>query len=133
LERRNWAQETIKHQTVATYTWVLIALAVLMGATIAAKFVDLGHGGNLIVALIIASIKATLVVMFFMNVKGGTRLITIWAALGFIWLLLMGGIFMDYRTRHWVEVPGWQWSPSNSQDPEYIRKQADKVGEPAGH
>ena len=51
--------------------WMLIAvLAALMGLTILTVSVtnfDLGSQGNLIVAMVIATIKATLVVTFFMH------------------------------------------------------------------
>jgi hypothetical protein len=43
-------------------------------------------------------VKAFLVIRNFMNLRGSTPLTVLWAALGFIWLLLMGGIFLDYRT-----------------------------------
>lgn len=65
-------------------------------------------GINLIVAMIVAVSKATAVVLFFMNVRNGTKLTYLWASLGFIWALLMGGVFMDYQTRHWVFHQGWQ-------------------------
>jgi caa(3)-type oxidase subunit IV len=141
LERRNWAQETITHQTVATYWKVFAGLAFFMLATIGAAKLDFahmdmfaanpfwGHALNLIIALVIASIKVTLVVCFFMNAKGGTKLIGVWAALGFIWLPLMGGIFMDYSTRQWVPSPGWQYTPSGTQDPEEVEAQIKKVME----
>lgn len=95
------------------YFIVYIALMVLLAATVGAYYVDLNrltglHWPNLILALLIAISKATLVVLFFMNVRGSTRLTWLWAALGFIWLLLMGGIFMDYQSRAWVDSSGWQ-------------------------
>jgi caa(3)-type oxidase subunit IV len=139
LERRNWAQETITHQTPRTYALVALGLAVLMGITIAFGKIDfagmsifaanpvMGHALNLIIALSIASLKVWLVVNFFMNARGGTKLIGVWAALGFIWLPLMGGIFMDYSTRHWVPSPGWQYTPSGTQDPEAVEKQIKDV------
>jgi len=79
--------------------FVLFAVLPLIGAI---------KGINLIVALIIAIIKAALVVLIFMNVKGSTKLTWLWAALGFIWLLILAGIFMDYQTRIWEPIPGWQ-------------------------
>jgi caa(3)-type oxidase subunit IV len=140
LERRNWAQETIRHQSVATYWKTFGLLAFCMVATIVFGKIDLattvfsanplmGHALNLIIALAIASFKVWLVVNFFMNARGGTKLIGVWAALGFIWLPLMGGIFMDYSTRHWVPSPGWQYTPSGTQDPEDVEAQINKVME----
>ena len=47
---------------------VLGALLILTGITVGASFVDLGHF-NVWVALIIASIKGSLVLMYFMHMK----------------------------------------------------------------
>ncbi|GAB4456590.1 MAG: hypothetical protein OHK0029_14840 [Armatimonadaceae bacterium] len=106
----------IKHPDLKTYFLTYLALMFLLAVTVGLYFIDLSHlvpipGINLIVALIVAVIKAGLVVTFFMNIKGGTRLIYLWALLGFIWLLLMGGIFMDYLTRQAVDQSGWQTLP----------------------
>ncbi|MDX1932117.1 MAG: cytochrome C oxidase subunit IV family protein [Capsulimonadales bacterium] len=106
--------EHINHPNPGILTVIYFALLGLLVVTVGLYSVDLQKvikfvpGINLIVALIVAVIKAALVVWFFMNVRGGTRLIALWAFLGFIWLLFMGGIFMDYLTRHWVDQAGWQ-------------------------
>jgi cytochrome c oxidase subunit 4 len=52
-----------------TYLNVLAALAVGTVLTVGASLVDLGHWGNIILGLVIATIKASLVVMFFMHLK----------------------------------------------------------------
>lgn len=105
--------EHIQHPTVGTLVVIYLILLGLLGVTVGLYYVDLSKGipipgVNLIVALIVAVIKATLVVYYFMNVKGSTRLTVLWAVLGFIWLLLMGGIFMDYQSRQWVDQSGWE-------------------------
>ncbi len=58
-------------------------------------------------ALVIALAKATLVVMFFMHVKGSTPLIKLAAAGGFFWLLIFFAFMLsDYMERAtWVS--GW--------------------------
>ncbi len=86
--------------------------------TVLAAFYDIQHivglpGLNIIAAMTIAVIKATLVVMFFMHVKGGTRLTSLWAVTGFIWLFLMFlMIGTDYYARnsmHGEATPnGWE-------------------------
>ncbi len=95
------------------YFLVFGALMVLLGITVGLYYVDFNKitgwsWPNIILALFIAIVKASLVVLFFMNVRGSTRLTWLWAALGFIWLLLMGGIFMDYQSRAWIDSSGWQ-------------------------
>lgn len=83
------------------------ALLVLMALTIAASYAHLGVMNN-VVAMVIAVTKATLVVLFFMQVRYGTKLTWLWAGLGFVWFLLMFGILSDYISREWLPVQGWQ-------------------------
>lgn len=52
-----------------SYVNVLLALAVLTIVTVAVSHVHLGRAGNIGVGLLIATIKASLVVMFFMHLK----------------------------------------------------------------
>ena len=52
---------------LSVYIGVGTALFVLTGVTIAATYVDLGGTGNLILAMLIATVKASLVVLFFMH------------------------------------------------------------------
>lgn len=92
---------------ISTYTKVLLALLVLMVVTIALSFVDLTPWGNNVAAMTIATIKAGLVIAFFMGVRYGTNLTKIYAALGFIWFGFLFMAFCDYATRYWEPVKGW--------------------------
>ncbi|MCC7434796.1 MAG: cytochrome C oxidase subunit IV family protein [Methanoregulaceae archaeon] len=96
----------------------MILLAVLMGLTILVYKVDFGHmlsGGNdalgswinNIIALAIAMVKATMVVLVFMGVKWGTKLIKLYALLGFFFFPFLLITFGDYMTRSWEPVQGW--------------------------
>src|SRR4051812_44905586 len=84
------------------YYTVYAMLVVLMLMTIGASYVHLGSGLNNLVAMAIATVKAVLVVLFFMQVKMGTRLTWVWAAIGFIWLIFLFGTLGDYLTRNWI-------------------------------
>ena len=85
------------------YYAVFAALIVGTALTVAAAFVDMGAMNN-VVMLAIAIAKATLVVLFFMHVRWGTRLTWVIAASGFFWLLILFGLTMqDYLTRGWVD------------------------------
>ena len=85
------------------YYAVFAALIVGTALTVAAAFVDMGALNN-VVMLAIAVAKATLVVLFFMHVRWGTRLTWVIAASGFFWLLILFGLTMqDYLTRGWVD------------------------------
>ena len=85
----------------STYYLIFAALMVGTAVTVGAAFVDLGPFNN-VVALGIATAKATLVVLFFMHVKYSTRLT--WAVVGgsLFWLGILLALTMgDYLTRGW--------------------------------
>jgi cytochrome c oxidase subunit 4 len=88
------------------YALVFLALIVLTWVTALVSRIDLGRW-NIFVALAIAIIKASLVVLFFMHVKYSTRLTKFIVACGFFWLMLLLFITMaDLWTRSWMGVPG---------------------------
>lgn len=71
----------------------------LLALTWGIGYIDLGSF-NLIVALAIAITKAMLVVLFFMHIKGSSRLLHLAAAAGVLWLLIMLTLTLsDYFTR----------------------------------
>jgi len=87
---------------VKTYLTIFAALMIFTAITVAVAFVDLGPLNN-IVMLLIAVVKATLVVLFFMHVRYSTRLIPVVAVGGFLWLLILFGFTMsDYLSRGWL-------------------------------
>ena len=92
------------------YFWVLMGLFALTGVTVGVALIDFGHPWSDIVALVIALAKATLVVMFFMHVKGSSRLIKVTAFSGFFWVfLLFAYLIGDVVTREGETVfEGWQ-------------------------
>lgn len=62
---------------------------------------------NTPIALAIAGLKASLVILIFMGVKYNTPLTKVVAASGFVWLIILFGITMgDYLTRTWIGFPG---------------------------
>jgi len=79
-----------------------ISLLVLTGITVGAAFINLGPF-NPVVALLIATIKATLVVLFFMHVKGASEKLTAAVVIsGFFFLaILLALALADYLTRPW--------------------------------
>lgn len=85
-----------------TYFAVWLALLIGTGLTVYAATLDLGRF-NAAVALGIATVKATLVALFFMHVWHASekliKLVVI-AALFFL-LLLLGLTMTDYATRPW--------------------------------
>jgi cytochrome c oxidase subunit 4 len=63
------AQDHASHDHSKAYLNVLVALAALTFVTVVASRIHLGRVGNIGLGLIIATIKASLVVMFFMHLK----------------------------------------------------------------
>jgi len=69
--------------------------------TVAVSFIDLG-AFNTVAALLIAVVKATLVVLFFMHVKYSTKLTWLVVTGSVFWLaILLTLTFSDYLTRSW--------------------------------
>jgi cytochrome c oxidase subunit 4 len=82
------------------YAAVLTALLVGTVLTVEAAKVDLGRL-NIVAALGIATIKMTLVILFFMHGKYSARRIKLVIVAGFFWLAIMLGLTLaDYSTRH---------------------------------
>ena len=84
------------------YLAIGIGLLVLTVTTVGAAFVNLGPF-NPVIALLIATIKATLVVLFFMHVKGASEKLTgAVVASGFFFLAILLSLSLaDYLTRSW--------------------------------
>ncbi len=82
------------------YYTIWIALLCLTVITAAVSFVDLGRF-NTVIALVIATVKALLVVLFFMHVKYTSEKLTkIVIASAIFWLFLLLALSMaDYGTR----------------------------------
>ncbi len=54
-------------------------------------------------ALAIAALKATLIVLFFMHVRYGSPLVKLFSPCGFVWLVIMFTfVVADVLTRDWV-------------------------------
>ncbi|MDP3981461.1 MAG: cytochrome C oxidase subunit IV family protein [Chlamydiota bacterium] len=91
--------------SVKIYFGVFLTLIALTLLTVKVAFIDLGSL-NILVALAIALTKASLVVLYFMHVRYGSRLIWLFVAAGCLWIAIMIGLtFGDYMTRAWIEVP----------------------------
>jgi len=90
---------------VKVYVTVFFTLLVLTATTTAVSAIDLGPW-NTVVALGIAVIKATLVVLFFMHVKYSPKLISLVVMGALFWLAILITItFSDFATRGWPTAP----------------------------
>lgn len=71
--------------------------------TVLAAFQDFPEPLNVIIALTIAVVKATLVVLYFMHVRYSARLIWVIVASALFWMgILFALTFSDYWTRGWL-------------------------------
>jgi cytochrome c oxidase subunit 4 len=78
------------HHIVPKSTYFTIAawLGALLVVTVVAAQINLGPW-NVPIALAIATIKAVLIVLFFMHVRYSTPLVRLFASGGFLWLAIM--------------------------------------------
>jgi cytochrome c oxidase subunit 4 len=76
-------------QSRKNYAAVFAALLVLTALTTAVAWVDLGGEFNVVVALAIAGAKASLVALYFMHLRHGSRLSWVFAGAGFFWLMIL--------------------------------------------
>lgn len=94
---------------VSTYLGVFVTLLIATALTTWIAFQDLGRW-NVIVALVIAVCKASLVVLFFMHVKYNKGLSRITMIAAVFWLgLLITFTLADELTRHW-EINPLPWA-----------------------
>ena len=78
------------------YYIIFSALFILTGTTVAISYVDLG-AFNGAVAVTIASIKALLVMIYFMHLRHSSRLTWMYAGVAVLWVILMiTGFLSDY-------------------------------------
>jgi cytochrome c oxidase subunit 4 len=90
---------------VSLKVYVSIFLALLVGTalTIFAGLHDFPGQLNVIIALTIAVIKATLVVLYFMHVRYSSRLIWVVFTSALFWLAILFALTLsDYWTRSWL-------------------------------
>ena len=122
----------------AKYVQVLIALMVLLIATVAMAFINLddfarahhlGAGWNTAIALTIAIVKGLLILLIFMHVRYATRLTWVFAAAGFIWLMIMLSLTMtDYLTCRTHTITRWGIVQVQDSNPGQTRNSAYRLG-----
>jgi cytochrome c oxidase subunit 4 len=98
----------------STYYAIFGALMLGTALTVIAAFIDLPANLNFPVALAIAIIKATLVILFFMHVKYGSRMTKLAVMTAFFFLGIMLTLTMsDYLSRGWFTAPGGSTGPGS--------------------
>ncbi len=91
-----------EHEHILSYTLLAVVLAsllVLTGVTVGVSYVDMGFF-NVPIALLIASTKATVVLLFFMHLKYEGKLIVIsFTSTVIVLCMLIGFTFWDVAFR----------------------------------
>ena len=82
-----------------TYLLIFASLMVLTAITVGVAFLDLGVLND-VVALAVAVLKATLVILFFMHVRHSHTMTKLTVVAAFFWLAILIGLTLaDYLTR----------------------------------
>ncbi len=85
------------------YITIFLALMVGTGLTVIAAYRDFPGPLNAIVAMTIAVVKATLVILYFMHVRYSSRLIWLIIGSALFWLAILFALTIsDYWTRTWL-------------------------------
>jgi len=91
--------------SVRVYITIFLVLLVGTALTVVAAFLNFPWQLNTIVALTIATIKATFVVLYFMHVRYSSRLVWVIVASALFWMgILFALTFSDYLTRDWISI-----------------------------
>jgi cytochrome c oxidase subunit 4 len=92
---------------ISLYLKVWGALVGLLALTVVAYFLPFLGPLGVVVNLAIAVAKALLVVLIFMHVRYGEKLVWLAAGGGFYWLgILLVLALSDFATRNWMPLPG---------------------------
>ena len=82
-----------------------LGLMALLALTWGMGYVNLGYF-NLVLALAISVVKMLLIVLFFMHLRGDSRILHLAAITGILWLFFMLALTLgDYLSRGWVSMP----------------------------
>jgi cytochrome c oxidase subunit 4 len=103
VDARHETSDMESHDSLRTYYIIFAWLMGLLVVTVVASWIHFDRlmpGLNAIVALLIASVKGALVVLFFMHVKNSSKLTWAFATAAFLWLgIMFVYTFSDYATR----------------------------------
>ena len=87
------------HGSAALYVRTLVALLILTAITVGASYIDFG-AGNVVIALFVATIKATIVALFFMHLRWDKPVNAVIACAGFLFLgIFLMFDFIDFGSR----------------------------------
>jgi cytochrome c oxidase subunit IV len=92
--------------SIRTNVVIFVVLLVLLLATVGAAYVPLGPL-HFPIAMAFATIKAVLIVLFFMHALDSHRLTLVICVASLLWLAIMIALTLsDYHSRGWLDIPG---------------------------
>ncbi len=93
------------HPTLMTYAKTWLALMILLAVTVFVAHFNLG-GIALPIAMLIAIIKAILILLIFMHIRYSGGQVVVFACAAYLWIMIMIiGTMHDYYSRNWVPGP----------------------------
>lgn len=102
--------------TVKSLVAVFVTLIVLTWTTVGVSYLEL-HEWNVVLAMLIALTKASLVAWIFMGVRFSSKMTRLFVVAGLVWLSIMIFITgLDYLTRPWDYHPQ-EWSTGKDGGP----------------
>ena len=105
-------EHTHEHGGTGIYVKTLVSLLLLTGITVAASYVDFGQG-NIVIALFIATVKASIVALFFMHLRWDKPVNTIIALAGFLFLgIFLMFDFIDFGSRNNMQPVNFNGMPA---------------------
>ena len=85
---------------------MFLALLVLLGLSVAVYYANFGTV-SILLGVLIAVVKALLIIFFFMHVRYSSRMTWLFAFAAFVWLaILIGPTIGDLLSRGWLPMPG---------------------------
>ncbi len=93
---------------------IFAALIVLTWATVAVTSLDFGYTGNLVVAMVVATIKAALVALYFMHLRWDKPFhgIIVISSIAFVALFIIFALFDANDYQELIEQRSYQQAPS---------------------
>jgi len=111
----------MEHPPTRVYYTIFGLLMALLAVTVIAGGFDLGAAG-LFVAAFIATIKAVLILLYFMHVRYSNTLIWAVAGAAFFWLAILFGLTgSDYMTRQRAAIDRGETAQAPAGSPEPAR------------
>ena len=95
-------EQEIHVTPLRTYVLVYLTLLALLTISVVVAFLHLGVMA-ILVPMLVAVLKASLVIAIFMHVRGSSPTTKLFVGAGFVWLAILIGLTMaDYLTRLWM-------------------------------